>query len=368
MTLNHDVINILMLHGSVDQHEKFSHYLNSENVLVEKANHVDEIKKAFESISFDIFICFESVIEEDDEIIVANCLTNAPMTLTCHIGDHDNCFFDFDFFVTSHDVEDTKVCKLLVRNLLHLARKQKFQFELSSMLMHDLRSPTQSIIGYLELLEKDIFGEINDGQRHILSNAISLGDRLVYLMEELSQVHQFERKEFVLTRSRIHLRDFIDEALRTLWIQADKKEIKFVPQVDKNLPDLVADGPALERVLINLITNAIKYSPEKGTVRINVQPSESTSMQQMIRFRISDSGPGVPVDKLNFIFDKYYRIRSDRRLQKGFGLGLYISKLIVEAHGGQIGAYNNREGGSTFYFTIPVKMNSNNNSTHQLKH
>ena len=74
----------------------------------------------------------------------------------------------------------------------------------------------------------------------------------------------------------------------------------------------------------------------------------------MINFRITDTGPGIPAEDIQYIFDKYYRTSRTRTNSRGFGLGLYISKLIIDAHDGQIGAYNNREGGSTFYFNIPV--------------
>jgi len=74
----------------------------------------------------------------------------------------------------------------------------------------------------------------------------------------------------------------------------------------------------------------------------------------MVHFRITDTGSGIPAEDLNFLFDRYFRVKRARQKSKGFGLGLYLSKLIVNAHGGQIGAYNNREGGSTFYFNLPI--------------
>ncbi len=332
-----------------------SSILSEEDIKVTTAVTNKEIKEAFENENFDIFVCQNERVDKETEQLVSTFLDHYHSMITCKIGKEEKPEgFRCDFFIRTKDLADEHTLKVLLRNVITFTRKQKIQSELAALLLHDLRSPAQSIIGYLELLEKEIFGELNDGQHQILQNAVTLSDRLIYLLEELSQIYRFEQKDFVLNRSRIQLREFIDTALRTLWVQADKKDIKFVPQIAKDLPVISADGLALERVLINLLTNAIKFSPEKGTVRIYAEKSESYTGEPSIRFRIADSGKGIPTERLNDIFDKYYRIKADRRQTKGMGLGLYISKLIVEAHGGQIGAYNNREGGSTFYFTLPL--------------
>ncbi|HID40498.1 MAG TPA: hypothetical protein EYP36_13455 [Calditrichaeota bacterium] len=332
-----------------------SSILSGDDIKVTTVATNKDIKEAFENENFDIFICQNDPLEKETEQLVSTFLSHYHSMLTCKIGDEENLGdFNCDFFIRTKDLSDEHNLQVLLRNVITFAKKQRIQSELAALLLHDLRSPAQSIIGYLELLEKEIFGELNDGQHQILQNAVTLSDRLIYLLEELSQIYRFEQKDFALNISRIQLREFIDIALRTLWVQADKKNIKFVPQIAKDLPVISADGLALERVLINLLTNAIKFSPEKGTVRIYVDKSENYLGEPSIRFRIADSGEGIPTERLNAIFDKYYRLKADRRQTKGMGLGLYISKLIVEAHGGQIGVYNNREGGSTFYFTLPL--------------
>ena len=329
--------------------------LSAEDVTITTAIDRKQIIAAFEEESFDIFVCLNDSGDKETREVIDTFLRHSTSMITCKIGDRDenedpNC----DFFIQKSCLSEEHSLRIFFRNIIKFTKRQKTQSELASLLLHDLRSPAQSMVGYLELLEKEIFGELNEGQHQILRNAINLSDRTIYLMEELSQVYRFEQKEFVLNKTKIHLREFIDAALRTLWVQADKKEIKFVPQITKDLPEIMADGPALERVLVNLLTNAVKFSPEKGTVRIYVERSETFLGEPSIRFRIVDSGEGIPSERLNVIFDKYYRLSAGRKQSKGMGLGLYISKLIVEAHGGQIGAYNNREGGSTFYFNLPL--------------
>lgn len=350
-----NILSVLIHSGNKETLNTISGILSSDDISVTTAKTNEEIKEAFENENFDIFVCQNEAVDKETDTLVSTLLSHYHSLITCKIGDEESSAgFHCDFFIRTKDLSDEHNLKVFFRNVITFAKKQKTQSELAALLLHDLRSPAQSIIGYLELLEKEIFGELNDGQHQILQNAVTLSDRLIYLLEELSQIYRFEQKEFVLNKSRIQLREFIDTALRTLWVQADKKDIKFVPQIAKDLPVVSADGLALERVLINILTNAIKFSPEKGTVRIFVEKSENYLGEPSIRFRIADSGKGIPSEQLNDIFDKYYRIKADRRQTRGMGLGLYISKLIVEAHGGQIGAYNNREGGSTFYFTLPL--------------
>ncbi len=239
---------------------------------------------------------------------------------------------------------------LFARNLYHLAADRKIQAELSVMLLHDIRSPAQSIFGYMELLEQEVFGEINEGQRQIILSALTLGDSIIDLMEELGEVYQFEKKAIDLFKAPLDLKQLLDETLRALWVQADRKNIKFMPKIAANLPNVFADSTAIRRVLNNLIQNAIKYSPDGGTVRISVKATK----EKTVEFKISDSGPGLPEEQIEHIFEKYFRISDYKHKHKGQGLGLYICKLIAESHGGTVGAANNPDGGSVFTFTMPA--------------
>ncbi len=329
--------------------------LKAEEVTFHEATTVKALGDLLIEENFDLFIHIPDKSAQNFNKFLPAFARDLSASISWYIGKPENKpEFEFDFNTGKQDLSTEDQMRSYLSNVLNIAKKQKSQVELSSMLLHDLRSPTQSILGYLELLEKEVFGDINEGQHQILNNAIALGDSIIDLMEELGQVYQFEKNQFELYKSKIHLRQLIDETLRTLWVQADRKNIKFVPQIAPDLPDIVADSHGLQRVLTNLLTNAIQYSPEKGTVRIVVKTKTYPSGQKCIQFRVIDSGPGIPSDQLSSIFDKYYRIQDRKRKQKGHGLGLYISRLIVEAHNGQIGAYNNREGGSTLYFALPL--------------
>lgn len=354
--MQHEKPSVLFFNDQCPLAGQILQTLQNNQAAVVSVSTPKDLHAALNDASYDLFICFPREAYPLLRDQVREITNNYKSMLTCLIAPNSVDPEDIgDFRINEINLNDEHIVQDYFASVLRIASRQKIQTALSAMLLHDLRSPMQSILGYLELLEKDIFGEVNVGQRQILLNAIALSDIIIELLDELSQVYLFEQKKFEMIRITIHLRELLEETLRSLWIQADRKNIKFIPQLAPNLPDLVIDSHGIQRVLVNLLTNAIKFSPENGTVRIYVQQTETATHKPQIQFRISDSGPGIPSEHINHIFDKFFRLHDHKKVQKGQGLGLYISRLIVEAHGGQLGAYNNREGGSTFYFTLPVE-------------
>jgi signal transduction histidine kinase len=320
------------------------------DLRITRVKSVASLSKKFDEDSFDLLILYLNKDMESFLQFVDEYHTQLDATLICSVGPHAQYTIkDIDFHITKDLLEQEHLLEIFFDGIVRRSQREKNKSELSAMVIHDLRSPLQSILGYLELLQNNIFGEMNEGQHQILANALSLGDVTVSLLEELSQVYQYESRDFRIQKSHVSVKDFLDDILRALWIQADKKNIKFIPQVASNLPDVYADKLAIQRVLMNLLTNAINFSPDNGMVRIEVYESVSAGQKSQVKFQIVDSGPGIPSDQIETVFDKYNRLKEKRAgRKKGFGLGLYVAKLIVEAHKGQIGIYNNREGGSTF--------------------
>ena len=305
-----------------------------------------------EEDSFDIFICQADTVDARLSQVIHKLRSKLPVLFIALITRQYDIpkTLPIHYLLPQDTLSSETELQVHINNIFNLTNLHKRQADLSGMLLHDLRSPAQSIIGYIELLEQEVFGEVSEGQRQILLSALSLGDSIVELMEELGQVYQFEKNQFELLKLKVNLNQFMDETLRALWIQADRKNIKFIPKIAADLPEVSADTLAIQRVLNNLIHNAIKFSPENGTVHITVQVLE----QKEIEFRITDSGPGLLDDQIPFVFNKFFRILDYKHKQKGQGLGLYICKLIIEAHGGTIEAENNPNGGTTFIFTLPV--------------
>ncbi len=266
----------------------------------------------------------------------------------------------FDFLLNMEDYAHPRMIKDLLQGILSITQKVKAQTDLSAMLIHDMRSPLQSILSYTELLQSGVFGDLNDGQRQMLDNSLRLTDTLLELMSELGDVLRFENKSFHIRPTAFPIKTLLQDVVQAIWIQADKKNIKFTfsGATDENF-DIFADRMALFRVLSNLLTNAVQYSPRNSVIRIEIGRSFSGDTPSCFFIRITDSGPGISEEDTQIIFDKFYRVHSGSS-KKGFGLGLYVARLFIEAHRGKIRVNNNREGGCTFYISIPLNRKSVN--------
>lgn len=347
-----DVVEVLLYATDKSISDKIALILESMNVRIRLVQQLDLLPAIADEEVFDLFICQVDRIDIHTTqtlqslrrvlpVLFVNLITgqtDIPDSLPVH------------YVLPKSTTEDTDALSTHISNVIRLTMMHRKQAELSALLLHDLRSPTQSIIGYIELLEQEVFGEVNEGQRQILVSASNLGDSIIQLMAELGQVYQFEKNEFELQKATLDVKHLLDETLRALWVQADRKNIKFIPKIDPALPELNADGMTIQRVLNNLAHNAIKFSPENSTVRIQVSAKEED-----IQFRIVDSGPGLAEEQIPLIFNKFYRITDRKDRHKGQGLGLYICKLIIEAHGGKIRVENNEDIGTTFIFCLPAK-------------
>ncbi len=320
-------------------------------VHIRPAEDLKHLSDVLDDDRFDLLIIQSRELNPQIAQILHTIEKNFPVLFINLITEQDKIPRSFPaHLITRQSDLNSDSTDVFARNVYHLAADRKIQADLSAMLLHDIRSPAQSIFGYMELLEQEVFGEINEGQRQIILSALTLGDSIIDLMEELGEVYQFEKKAMDLFKVQLDLKQLLDETLRALWVQADRKNIKFMPKIDSNLPKVFADSTAIRRVLNNLIQNAIKYSPDGGTVRISVEATDNNTVD----FNISDSGPGLPEEQMEQIFEKYFRISDYKHKQKGQGLGLYICKLIAESHGGTVSAANHPEGGSIFTFTLPA--------------
>ncbi len=348
-------LSILILDNYSEYISDFIKHLKGKNLIYNIIGDLQALDDNLRQKQYDLLICLLPDYSDEMRESAAAIRDEFPNVFICVISaaaaERDE---NIDFFAHLNNPENTEAMPELLSNMINLAERQKRQMELSAMLLHDLRSPVQSVLGYLELLEQDVFGAVNDGQKQILRNALSVGDTVIELMNELSLVYQLEHHEFRLAETSVLPKEALDETLRSLWIQADQKNIKLIPQVAKNLSPISGDLVSVQRILHNLISNAIKYTPQNGTIRISAKQTDNQAGKNMISFSVRDSGLGIPPQEIDLVFNKFYRLHKPRSLTKGQGLGLYIARLLVEAHGGKIGVFNNREGGATFYCTFPV--------------
>jgi signal transduction histidine kinase len=255
--------------------------------------------------------------------------------------------FIFDTIWRQADLHDSlrEANKNLLYSYQKLEEQDAMEKEFINIAAHELRTPSQSIIGYSELL-KNLPERNKQYEEAILRNA----ERLFSLVTNMLNVARIESQTMKLNKTVFDLNVKIQNVIKDISQQTDldsfdKIKIKFIPIEKLNI---LADKEKIFEVFANLVNNAIKFT-KQGTVTINLKKENKTN-QAIVTIR--DSGPGIDSEIIPHLFSKF-----KTKSEKGLGLGLYISKNIVEAHGGRIEAYNNYDPkGATFVVTLPLKI------------
>ena len=218
--------------------------------------------------------------------------------------------------------------------------------ELIGIVSHELRSPLTAILGALRLLEKQVPSE--DARTRQLTAMASRGAaRLLRIVDDLLDIERTEGGVAKLKRDVTAAEALLADARDAVRVAADDAGVSIV--VKPTTVTVDADADRLLQVLVNLVGNAIKFTPSAGTVTLDASRSGTTTT-----IRVSDTGRGIPADMLESIFARFQQVLpEDASVKHGAGLGLAISRAIVGQHGGEIWAQNNAEGGSTFHVTIP---------------
>jgi PAS domain S-box-containing protein len=232
----------------------------------------------------------------------------------------------------------------------------KMKSEFLSNVSHELRTPLQSISGFIKLLRR---GQVPDKETR--QEFLEIIDResqyLGNLINSLLDMSRLESGRFEINKRPGPIRDTIVDAVRIFEGLARDKEITLTEDIPENLPEIEADSERLRQVVINLVGNAIKFSDPGGSVTVKAE-----RRNRELLFQIIDRGIGIPEEAMKHLFERFYRAE-DKMVRGGAGLGLYISKQIVEAHGGRIWAESQADKGSTFSFTLP--LNGKGGKTHE---
>src|SRR4051812_18687109 len=227
--------------------------------------------------------------------------------------------------------------------------------EFLALTTHDLRSPLTVISGVINFFTSGRLGEMTAEQKNMVAMMERNTQNLIELVNDLLDASKLESGTMRLDAATIALRGLVGELNQQLEPLAREKEIALEEDVPEDLPELRADRAKLRRVLVNLVSNALKFTPKGGRVKLGASREGG-----FVRVSVSDTGVGIPREDLHDIFDKYAQARSRAtRSEKGTGLGLYITRQLVELHGGKISVQSEVGRGSTFSFTIPVAEGEN---------
>lgn len=221
--------------------------------------------------------------------------------------------------------------------------------EFISAVSHELRTPLTSIKGYAAILMSGKIGEVPLKVKERLERVNKQSDNLVKLINSLLDISRIESGRVEMKLKEHDIASLIDNVHDLLTPQLKEKNIHFVVDIPENIPQVKIDLPQYERVFINLVANAIKFTPQEGTISIKAQSQKGATL-----FMISDTGIGIPEDDLKRLFDEFYRVDNEiNKNVKGTGLGLALAKNIVEAHKGKIWITSKVNEGTTFHFTLP---------------
>jgi PAS domain S-box-containing protein len=236
----------------------------------------------------------------------------------------------------------------LLEDITHLREIDRLKSEFISTASHELRTPLTSVQMGVHLLLEGAAGELTAKQQEILEVCREDCERLERLMRGLLDLSRVESGAEKPRPAAVRAADLIRDTTERLRPQVEFKGIALRVDVPPDAPHVLADREQIERVITNLITNAVRHTLRGGEIRINVAPRDTG----MLAVSVSDTGRGIPTEYLPRIFDKFVQVPNSP--SGGVGLGLAISERIIVAHGGQISAQSEVGRGSTFTFTLPV--------------
>lgn len=236
---------------------------------------------------------------------------------------------------------------IFLQDLTRVRRLETVRRDFISNLSHELRTPLASLKALTETLSE---GALEDppAARHFLSRMETEVDALTQMTNELLELTKIESGQVPLDLKPFAPTRLLDSASERMRLQAERARLTLAIETDEHLPPIMADFARLEQVLVNLIHNAVKFTPPGGQITLSARQDD-----KFVRFSVRDTGAGIPDEILPRIFERFYK--ADRaRSSGGTGLGLSIARHMVEAHGGKIWAESEENQGSTFSFTIPI--------------
>lgn len=247
-------------------------------------------------------------------------------------------------------IQNAQLYKETRRQGAELERANKAQADFTAMIAHDLRSPLSNIIGIAEMMHQGLFGEPNQDQKEWLNRMANNGKGLVNLVSDFLDVSKLESGHIELARVATDIVELVRNTVANYLPVAASKQILLAYRGEDSLPPIAVDSRRLDQVLTNLLSNALKFAPPGGSIEI-----AAVRERGRMRVSVNDTGRGIPGDQIADLFQKYRQLsRSMPSESAGTGLGLVICKMIVEAHGGEIGIESQEGRGTSVSFTLPL--------------
>ncbi|MDY6794227.1 MAG: ATP-binding protein [Actinomycetota bacterium] len=253
------------------------------------------------------------------------------------------------FWVPLKDsVGDISGAVILLHDITYFIELDRMKSEFISIVSHELKTPLTSIRGFVRLLDAERVGPITDKQRHYLDIVQKQADSLTKLINDLLDLSKIEQGVIQVSTEAVDLKDVVEEVTQRLNNMACEKEVTLEINVPPDMYEVEGDRERLAQVFMNLIHNAIKFTPPGGKVTVRAAPMDGECM-----VKVSDNGIGISAHDLPKIFNRFYQVdSSSTRQQSGTGLGLSITKQLINAHGGEMWVTSTEGKGTTFSFTL----------------
>jgi signal transduction histidine kinase/GAF domain-containing protein len=242
---------------------------------------------------------------------------------------------------------------VVLRDVTREIESDRAKREFISSVSHELRTPLTSIKGYVDLLLLNAAGPLNEGQLSFLSVVKNNANRLMDLINDILEIGRIDSEKIQLNFEEVDIRQIFQDSLQTMRIQIDRKEMEVSVDVAEQVPLIIADQRRISQVVLNLTSNAVKYTFPKGqiTLRAFLNPAG------MLQVEVQDTGVGISEEDQKNLFRRFQRFDNPLRDEAGgTGLGLSIAKSFVELHGGEMWVTSTPGQGSTFHFIIPVSQ------------
>ena len=240
---------------------------------------------------------------------------------------------------------------------LEVASQHKSEF-LANM-SHELRTPLNAIIGFSEVLAERMFGEVNDKQAEYLNDILDSGRHLLGLINDILDLSKIEAGRMELNLSDFNLPTAIDNTLMLMRERAHRREVTLDRTIDERLVTVHADERKVKQVLLNLLSNALKFTPEGGRIEVRAAIRDGSA-----EIAVTDTGVGIAPEDQATVFEEFRQVGAASKRVEGTGLGLAISRKFIELHGGRIWVESELGKGSTFAFTVPLLTTHPATQTH----
>jgi signal transduction histidine kinase/DNA-binding response OmpR family regulator len=254
----------------------------------------------------------------------------------------------YSVVVTNEIRKRRRVEKALVQAKEEAERASKFKDRFLSTMSHELRTPLNAVMGFSDLLADKRYGELTERQQRYVSHINTGGRHLLKLINDILDLSKIEAGRMEISCEDLSVETIFGEVVSALRPLAEKKDQTLSPSVEPGL-SVHADAMRFKQVLMNLVGNAIKFTPQGGHIELEAQ-----QVERDVQVKVRDNGPGIPPEEQKRIFEAFYRLRKSGEGAEGTGLGLAITESLVKLHGGSLGLESKPGGGSCFYFSLPL--------------